>query len=1201
MIAKQIIGGGLTGAFNYLLGQGRERATGQRRPPAANENESRVAWISGQGFGWTPSNRDTADLARRVMEYDALNQHSKTRQCKKDCLHLVLSWAKEEKPEREEMERAAQEALRVLGMEKAKAIFVCHRDTEHAHIHIIASRINPENKRAFENFHAYEKLQDWALDWEREHGQILCKNREKKDQLTEAIESRNAADVLDLMLQRRATMTARELERTLRRDMTAKQTAEFTQQIFALPEFVQLYDRETGQHIDRFTSDFVRKAEQAALADAERLYGNKSHGLAARHLAAALERYPTMTDEQRRAFDHATGAEGLALIIGKAGTGKTYTMQAIRDAYEAGGYRVIGLSHPNKVAQSLEASGFKDARTIQRALMQIKNNLDMWDGKTVLMVDEAAMVGTRILAELKASAVEARAKIILVGDDRQLASIERGGLFTELRQRYEAAEITQVKRQKNADHKAAAEMLARGEFAEAIDAFEKLNCIHRQADLDAARAALVEKWKQDSAAAPEKSRFIFAYTNDEVLKLNAAVRAIRKERGELGEDYELETKDGKLCFAANDRIVFNTTDKRKGIINGASGTIEQIEGTQITLRLEGDKRLTFDAAEVQAFRHAYAGTIYKGQGDTLDQAYLFHTPHWKDAASYVALTRHRESVDLFVSDEATRDNADLARQMARHEETRASLAFATEAEAREITRQREQESKDRLLVALEAAKVEAAAREEQRRAAQEWAEERQKQARIERTEQAAAAHRAEQERAAEKQQRQEARPQPQERPAEAKAPPAPTAPKAEKLAQPQPARQEVAPERKAEQAAPQLADWQRRIAERAEAERRAEIEEERREQEQRKQYEAAARQVTDPARAVDHHPPPDKQPKPQTPPAPVAEQRRPEPVATPPAARSIHGQAQQHQPEQAAEQRRAAALASWQSQAGQTREQEPPQPVFTPPPRRSPAPAPQERPAEAEAPPAPTPAPQAPQPTAAPPARQEKSAPVLSPAEQRRAAALASWQSQAGQTREQEPPQPVFTPPPRRVEQAADPRDHQPARYDHTAPKPQERPAEPKAPPAPTTPAPQAPQPAPGPWGSGPAAKPAPQAVGWWTQQEPTKAPQPTPGPWGSLPAPHQPEQMQKPSNTAATTAATAGKAAGAALRGLETVGDVFFDLLEGGKPISPEQRREIVRSQDTAEAAERKRRALEYFEDQQRRASIEDEMSRNQGRGRER
>ena len=90
--------------------------------------------------------------------------------------------------------------------------------------------------------------------------------------------------------------------------------------------------------------------------------------------------------------------------------------------------------------------------------------------------------------------------------------------------------------------------------------------------------------------------------------------------------------------------------------------------------------MSWSAAEFQGFRHGYAGTIYKGQGKTLDHTYLYHTHHWRSAASYVALTRQRESAQVFVARETARDAAQLARQMARGEVKAASVAWATQEE-----------------------------------------------------------------------------------------------------------------------------------------------------------------------------------------------------------------------------------------------------------------------------------------------------------------------------------------------------------------------------------------------------------------------------------------------------------------------------------------------------------------------------------------
>ena len=79
------------------------------------------------------------------------------------------------------------------------------------------------------------------------------------------------------------------------------------------------------------------------------------------------------------------------------------------------------------------------------------------------------------------------------------------------------------------------------------------------------------------------------------------------------------------------------------------------------MKLDGKqpKTITFDAASFDQFRHGYAGTIYQGQGRTLDQTYLYHSEHWRSAASYVALTRHRDKAELFVA----RNTADDVNQL----------------------------------------------------------------------------------------------------------------------------------------------------------------------------------------------------------------------------------------------------------------------------------------------------------------------------------------------------------------------------------------------------------------------------------------------------------------------------------------------------------------------------------------------------------
>jgi ATP-dependent exoDNAse (exonuclease V) alpha subunit len=158
------------------------------------------------------------------------------------------------------------------------------------------------------------------------------------------------------------------------------------------------------------------------------------------------------------------------------------------------------------------------------------------------------------------------------------------------------------------------------------------------------------------------------------------LRGIRRARGELGRpDHRLDTAHGRQDFAIGDRIQFTANEKKAGIVTNAVGTIAAIDGSHIAVTLDGrtkqKKTINFDAASFGEFRHGYAGTIYKGQGRTLDQTYLYHTEHWRSAPSYVALTRHRESVALFVARNTAKDVKELARQMGRVDDRRAASMF----------------------------------------------------------------------------------------------------------------------------------------------------------------------------------------------------------------------------------------------------------------------------------------------------------------------------------------------------------------------------------------------------------------------------------------------------------------------------------------------------------------------------------------------
>jgi Ti-type conjugative transfer relaxase TraA len=522
----------------------------------------------------------------------------------------------------------------------------------------------------------------------------LAAERERRAQENEwhgAVRSGSPPRILETLTERRSTFSRGDLNRELTKVIFDPQDrASLTDRILGLPDVVGLRETETAP-ISRYTTRAVLDDEARVMRDADAMAGDSRHGLSAARGESALDRHPQVTAERRAAFWELTDAKGLAVLAGEAGTGKSTTLAAVRDAYETAGYRVIGMSWTNQVVQNLQQDGFRDATTVAAELYRLDRGSTRWDRRTVLIVDEAGILSTKHLAEVTGEARGAGAKLILAGDDKQLASIERGGLFGALKEKYGGTELHEVVRVSEAEQRRAFNLMHQGEFLPALAIYARQGAIHWSGEQDEARESLVRQWGRDLAADPDKVRFVFAYTNADVLELNAALREVRKERGALGDDHRLKTADGVALFAEGDRIQFTGTaarreDRQAGIVNGGVGTIRAIDGDRVTVALDGklgapDRVVSFvagadyAAGEFGKFRHGYAGTIYKGQGRTLDETYLYHSEHWRNATSYVALTRHRENVTLFVATETASDLGRLARQMGRVDDCRAASQF----------------------------------------------------------------------------------------------------------------------------------------------------------------------------------------------------------------------------------------------------------------------------------------------------------------------------------------------------------------------------------------------------------------------------------------------------------------------------------------------------------------------------------------------
>ena len=454
---------------------------------------------------------------------------------------------------------------------------------------------------------------------------------------------------LDAITRQQATFTRREMAAFAHRHSDGP--GQFDAVLGAMrraPDLVAL--DQDGRGEDRFSTRDMLEAEQrlhrAAVAMAER----ERHGVGARDreaaLASAEARGLILSSEQAEALAHVTDGRDLGIVIGHAGTGKSAMLGVAREAWEAAGYRVRGAALSGIAAENLEGGSGIGSRTIASLEQGWAQGREALTPRDILVIDEAGMVGTRQLERVLSQASEAGAKVVLVGDPQQLQSIEAGAAFRSLHDRHGGARIGEVRRQRQDWQREATRDLATGRTEVALAAYETHGHVHTATTREAARDALIEGWDRDRQADPEVSRIILTHTNDEVRALNMAARGRMSEAGDLGPDVRLTVERGERDFATGDRVMFLQNDRGLGVKNGTLGTIADLDRQTMTVRTDDGRAVRFDLKDYDRIDHGYAATIHKAQGMTVDRAHVLATPGLDAHASYVALTRHREGVEL---------------------------------------------------------------------------------------------------------------------------------------------------------------------------------------------------------------------------------------------------------------------------------------------------------------------------------------------------------------------------------------------------------------------------------------------------------------------------------------------------------------------------------------------------------------------------
>lgn len=414
------------------------------------------------------------------------------------------------------------------------------------------------------------------------------------------------------------------------------------------PDLVELGQDGRGEH--RFTTRAMIEAEQRLHRAAEMMAEKERHEVSDRDREAALARAEqrglVLSGEQADALAHVTDGRDLGIVVGYAGTGKSAMLGVAREAWEAAGYEVRGVALSGIAAENLESGSGIASRTIASMEHGWKNGRDMLTSRDVLVIDEAGMVGTRQMERVLSHAAEAGAKVVLVGDPQQLQSIEAGAAFRSIHERHGGVEIHEVRRQREDWQRDATRDLATGRTGHAIHAYDAHDMVHEAQTREQARDDLIDRWDRDRQAAPDASRIILTHTNAEVRELNGAARDRMREAGDLGEDVRVRVERGDRSFAAGDRVMFLQNERGLGVKNGTLGTIEQVSTQSMTVRTDDGRGVDFDLKDYNRIDHGYAATVHKAQGMTVDRTHVLATPGMDAHGSYVALSRHRDGMDL---------------------------------------------------------------------------------------------------------------------------------------------------------------------------------------------------------------------------------------------------------------------------------------------------------------------------------------------------------------------------------------------------------------------------------------------------------------------------------------------------------------------------------------------------------------------------
>lgn len=407
-------------------------------------------------------------------------------------------------------------------------------------------------------------------------------------------------------------------------------------------------------------------------------------------LERALAARSTMADEQKQAVRHALNRDGISIVEGSAGAGKSFAMAKVAEVARDCGSEVQVIAPSWKavgVIKSDTETAEEMAGAVQGFLNRVGKGEIVLGPNTTIIADEAGMIGTLDMARLVASTTSAGSKLVLTGDSKQLQPVAAGAPLVALSRAIGASRMDEIRRQRGRNEvegqwmRAASKDFAVGDPIRALEAYDRAGAIHWAEDREETIKRLVGDYCADLEApgSATSTRAILSGWNLDVREINSQIRAVLQSMGQLQDEILIpvlprgskEVDD--LAFAAGDRIIFGETLELDGVTirNADLGEIISISkeaDPQIVVRLQkdGGRDVTAHMSElvgrrrdgepaVPKLQHAYAMTVHASQGVTVDHCYVANLRGMGRESTYVAMTRHRQTARLYADTSRNRD------------------------------------------------------------------------------------------------------------------------------------------------------------------------------------------------------------------------------------------------------------------------------------------------------------------------------------------------------------------------------------------------------------------------------------------------------------------------------------------------------------------------------------------------------------------